>query len=376
MKIFYVVTEDWFFYIHRLPTLRAAIRQGFDVTLVTRVQQHRKKIEEEGIRVLDFPFNRKSKNPLIAITCILRLALLYRKETPDLVHHIALKPILFGSLAAFLARVPYVVNGYVGLGSLFYSNIPLVRVLRPIVFPFLRKVAGCRKVWTLFENGDDCRWMVEAGMADAKRTAVIPGSGVDIMRYRASPMPEGRDFICMFAGRMIAMKGLQTIKDAFEILKESAPNVRLWLCGMPDPGNPESWTEEQLTQWCKGNPNVIWKGYQADMASCWAQAHLALQPTIGGEGLPVSLLEAGACARPMVATNVPGCREVVIDGENGILVPEKDPAALASAIMALAADPERCLAMGRASRALVEKKFSADHVTDSVAEVYRSIVNA
>lgn len=376
MKLFYVVTEDWFFYIHRLPTLRAAVEQGLEVTLVARVQDHQDRIEVKGVRVLNFPFKRKSKNPFGALAVIIQLALLYKKEKPDIVHHIALKPILFGSIAAYFARVPFVVNGYVGLGSLFYSDILLVRILRPIIFPFLRKAAKKRNIWTLFENSDDCQWMINSGMANAERTVVVPGSGVDITRYRAASLPEGDNFICMFAGRMIAMKGLQTIKDAFDLLKDSAPHVRLWLCGMPDPGNPESWTAKQLTDWCRDNPNVIWKGHQADMAECWPQVHLALQPTIGGEGLPVSLLEAGACARPMIATDVPGCREIVIDGENGIMIPEQDAAALAAAILELSADRERCRMMGLASRNLVERRFSADIVTNSVAEVYSAIVKA
>lgn len=374
MKIIYTVTEDWFFFIHRLPTMRAAARMGLEIVIVTHVDQHREKIEACGARVIDFPFNRKSKNPIRAIATIIKLAFLYRKERPDIVHHIALKPVLFGSLAAFFSGVPRIVNGYVGLGSLFYSDIPLVRILRPVIFPLLRQTAKRRKVWTLFENGDDQGWMIKAGMADVGRTVVVPGSGVDIARYRPAPIPEGDTFICMFAGRMIAMKGLQTIKDAFALLKDTAPHIRLWLCGMPDPGNPESWTAEQLQSWCRENPNVLWKGYQADMAECWPEVHLALQPTIGGEGLPVSLLEAGACARPMIATNVPGCREIVINGENGMMIEEQNPAALASAILELSNDRERCRRMGAASRILVEKKFSADHVTDSVAGIYRCVL--
>ncbi len=376
MKLAYVVTEDWFFYIHRLPTLRAAVQMGFDIVLITRVDQHRERIEKEGIRVINFPFKRQSKNPFAALILIIRLAILYRTEKPDIVHHIALKPVLFGSMAAWLGRVPKVVNGYVGLGSLFYADIPLVRILRPVVFPFLRLTARCKNVWTLFENGDDCTLMVKGGMATLERATIVPGSGVDITRYTVAAMPGQDPYICMFAGRMIAMKGLQTIKDAFEILKHKAPHIHLWLCGMPDPGNPESWSEEQLIAWCAGNPNILWKGYQADMSSVWPQVHLALQPTIGGEGLPVSLLEAGACGRPMIATDVPGCREVVLEGLNGILINAENPQALAAAIIDMSADPERSRTMGLASRALIEQKFSADHVTAAVAEVYGALLKA
>lgn len=249
MKLIYVVTEDWFFYIHRLPTMRAAVRAGFDVTLITRVDQHRDRIEAEGVRIIPFPFSRKSKNPLTAIGNIIALARIYRRERPDIVHHIALKPILFGSLAAWLARVPRIVNGYVGLGTLFYADIPLTRVLRPLIFPLLRAVVKRDTVWTLFENSDDANRMIRDRMAVPTRTTIIPGSGVNIDRYQAAPMPSTPPFICMFAGRMIAMKGLQTIHDAFAILKDTAPQIKLWLCGTPDPGNPESWDAQRLTDW-------------------------------------------------------------------------------------------------------------------------------
>lgn len=374
MKLIYVVTEDWFFYIHRLPTMRAAVRAGFDVALITRVDQHRARIEAEGVRVIPFPFSRKSKNPITAIGNIFALANIYRRERPDIVHHIALKPILFGSLAAWLARVPRIVNGYVGLGTLFYSDIPLTRVLRPLIFPLLRAVVKRDTVWTLFENSDDAGRMTRDRMAVQDRTTIIPGSGVNIDRYQTAPMPSTPPFICMFAGRMIAMKGLQTIHDAFAILKDTAPHIKLWLCGTPDPGNPESWDEQRLTDWAASNPNVIYRGYQTDMAALWPQAHLALQPTIGGEGLPVSLLEAGACARPMIATNVPGCREVAKDGINAILIPEQDPQALADAIQSFASDGEKTTRMGLASRTLIAEKFSSTHVTQAMYDVYHSLI--
>lgn len=177
----------------------------------------------------------------------------------------------------------------------------------------------------------------------------------------------------MFAGRLIAMKGLQTIRDAFDILRRDAPHIDLWICGTPDPGNPESWSAETMTLWCADNPHVLWKGHQPDMALIWPQVHLALQPTIGGEGLPVSLLEASACARALIATDVPGCRDVVVHDTNGLLIPERDPKALAAAIMALALDPARCEKMGGESRNRAVSRFSSAHVTEAVYALYKTL---
>lgn len=372
-KLLYVVNEDWFFTLHRIPTLRAAQQAGFDVALVTRVGQQREAIEKSEVRVIDFPFNRQSRNPASALFQIFKLARIYRHERPDIIHHIALKPILFGSIAAWLAGVPRVVNGFVGLGTLFYGDIFLVRLLRPLVFPLMRLFAACENVWTLFENEDDHRRMIRDRMAHSGRSMVVPGSGVDINRFMPAPLPPAPPFICMFAGRLIAMKGLQTIRDAFEILKKDASGIHLWICGLPDPGNPESWTEEAINHWCAENPRVLWMGHQPDMAAIWPKVHLALQPTIGGEGLPVSLLEAAACARPLIATDVPGCRDVVVKGKNGLLVPERDPVALASAILTLARDPEYCRRMGSESRRRVVSRFSAAHVTAAVYGLYKQL---
>ena len=172
---------------------------------------------------------------------------------------------------------------------------------------------------------------------------------------------------------MISIKGLSTLKDAFEVLRKKAPNIKLWLCGIPDEGNPESWTVDQLRSWEQENSNVIWKGYCKDMVGIWARAHCALQPSWGGEGVPKALLEAGACGRAMVATDVPGCRDVVSDGDNGFLVPARDARALAQAIADIASNPARCEAMGRESRKIIEDKgFSAAAVQARTATLYRS----
>jgi glycosyltransferase involved in cell wall biosynthesis len=175
------------------------------------------------------------------------------------------------------------------------------------------------------------------------------------------------------AGRMIETKGLPTLQLAFEIIrKKSQQRIQLWLCGEPDPGNPGSWNAARLNAWCRENSNVIWKGHQ-DMAAIWPQVHLALQPSYGGEGLPKALLEAGACGRAMIASDISGCREVVENGRNGYLTPEADAQALAEAILKIAADPEGCAAMGRESRKIVEGDLSAASVSQSIGALYRRI---
>ncbi|MBI2233886.1 MAG: glycosyltransferase family 4 protein [Micavibrio aeruginosavorus] len=372
--LLYLVTEDWYFYSHRLPMARAARDAGFDVGVICHVHQHRERIEAEGFRVIHLSLERRSLNPFLALRQIAALTRIYRREKPALVHHIAMKPVLYGSVAAWVAGTPRVLNAFAGLGYVFRATTPKARLIRPVLLAGFRTLFRRKGFWTLFQNGDDRAVLEQSGVVVHDRTAIIRGSGVDTGHYQVHDLPPAPPFICVYAGRMIDMKGLPTLRAAFDILKDTAPHIHLWLCGKPDHGTPGSWDEERLAQWCGTHRNVTWKGHQQDMAPIWAQAHLAVQPTWGGEGLPKALLEAGACGRAMVATDVSGNREIVIPGRNGLLVPEKDAAALADAILQIASDPRRCSAMGMESRKLVESDMSAQGVGRQIVALYAHIM--
>lgn len=373
--LIYFVTEDWYFLSHRMPMARAAISAGFNVAVITNVSTKRNEIEAAGIRVIPFPLQRKSLNPFTAVKQIMFLARIYRSEKPDMVHHVALKPVLFGSLAAWIANVPRVLNAFVGLGVIFNTDIVQARILRPILVFLFRILLRRRGFWTLFQNRDDMGRMLGLGVCDPARTVVIRGSGVDIDRYAVHPLPPAPPFICVMAGRMIESKGLPTLQACFEILREQSPHVRLWLCGQPDPGNPGSWNAARLNAWCHNNPNVIWKGHQDDMSVIWPQVHLALQPSYGGEGLPKALLEAGACGRAMVASDISGCREVVEHGRNGFLVEQANAQALADAITAVASDLALCATMGVESRKIIERDLSSTAIGREISALYLKITS-
>jgi glycosyltransferase involved in cell wall biosynthesis len=300
------------------------------------------------------------------------LAAIYRAEKPDVVHHIAMKPILFGSLAAWQTRVPHVVNAFAGLGYVFSAKTRLARAMRLALIPAFRLLLQRPGSVVLFQNNDDKKLLQKLGALSKKSTNVlIRGSGVETDRFQVQPFPETSDFICVFAGRMIGIKGLPTMREAFVRIQREAPHIKLWLCGQPDSGNPGSWTQEQLEEWTAENPNVLYKG-SCRMTDIWAQAHVALQPSYGGEGVPKSLLEAAACGRAIIATDVPGCRDVVDQGISGFLVPPHDPALLAERILLLAGDRDLCRRMGLDGRALVEKYFSAATVTEKTRLLYES----
>lgn len=371
-KLIFVVTEDWYFYSHRRPMISAAQEVGFDVSVITNVDRHREAIENLGVKVIPFSLERRSLNPFKALQQITKLKDIYSEEQPTIVHHIAMKPILFGSIAAGRAKVPHVINAFAGLGYVFNARRPLAFLLRLLLWlPFyicLRRPG----THLLFQNKDDLATLKRYGFVVDDRARVIRGSGIDLDEYKVQPMHEpSPDFICVYAGRMIGIKGLPTLKEAFAMLERKAPHIRLKLYGRPDKANPGSWGEEDLQAWVANSNNVSYEGHADNMQDVWAGAHVALQASYGGEGVPKSLLEAAACGRAIIATNVPGCREVVEKGRNGYLVPPYNAEALARAIVKLAGDWAFCRKMGENSRAIVANDMSAESVKAQTADLYR-----
>ncbi len=371
--LFFVVTEDWYFYSHRLPMARAAQRAGYDVTVITNVDQHGEKIKAEKIKIIHFSMDRRSLNPFKALKKINELRKIYAMQKPDLVHHIAMKPVLFGSVASWLSGVPHVLNAFAGLGYLFCGTDAKAKALKFFMLPLFRFFMKRKGRWLLLQNNDDLAVLDGYKITPRDKTVVIKGSGVDLDAYPFTvPSPPSPNFICAFAGRMIDIKGLPTLQAAFAMLEQTAPHVRLWLCGTPDAANPGAWTEARLQQWAQ-RPNIEYKGHCGDMVDVWKASHCAVQASYGGEGVPKSLIEAASCGRAIVTTMSAGCRDMVSDGINGYLVPVRDARALAAAIEKVAQDESACVRMGRASRALAEKEFSADIVAKKTEALYRRI---
>lgn len=377
MKLLYLVTEDSYFLSHRLPMAQAAREAGFETVLVARISRHRDEIEKCGIRVIPLTMERRSLNPFRALGDIASIRKIYKQEKPDVVHHIAMKPVLFGSIAAWRRGVPRVVNAFAGLGYVFASRDLMARMLRIFLVPLFRFFLKRRGSFLLLQNEDDRALLRRLRMAPESRTVVIPGSGIDTDLFPLLPLPDKQSpFICVYAGRMIGIKGLQTLKEAFAILSRRSSRITLWLCGRPDDANPGSWSEDSLRQWERESGNVVYKGHCPDMRTIWAQAHVAVQASYGGEGVPKSLLEAASCARPIVASDVPGCREMVDENINGLLVPSRDAPALAEALLKLSLMTNDTLsAMGAASRDMISRKgMSAAAITARTKEFYLQLV--
>ncbi len=377
-KLLYLVTEDWYFWSHRLPMARAARDAGFAVTVATRIDRHGDRIAAEGFAVQPLSWRRSSINPLGALAAIREIAALYRRERPDIVHHVALKPVVLGGLAAGLAGVPAVVNALAGLGSVFVAAGGLrtrlkTRLAALVVRPLLRWLLSRPNSLVILQNADDLRTLSGGGMIAAEQARIIRGSGIDTGHFSVLPTPPSPPLAIGCAARLLTNKGIESLVAAQQSLRGDGIDVELRLAGQPDPASPTSIPQAQLDRWAD-LPGVTLLGQVDDVRTLWARCHVAVLASRGGEGLPKSLLEAAACGRPIVATDVPGCREVARPGENALLVPPDDAPALAAALSTLLRDAALRDRFGTASRRLVESDLAADRVGAKTVELYRSLL--
>ena len=371
-KLMYVISEDWFFCSHFLERALAARAAGYEVVVMTRERAHGDKIRATGIRLLATNLNRRSINPVIELASLVRIGLTYRRERPDVLHHVAAKAIFYGSLAALLLRrKPAIVNAPVGLGYVFSSKDRLAKLLRPCFHFAYWLLLNPRHSRVIFENPDDAAYFVENGAVRETNAIVIRGAGVDVGKFQPISCPPVLPVVGLVA-RMLRDKGVYEFVEASHRLHEAGVAARFVLIGYPDPENPASIPLEQLHSW-HGKKGLEWWGWQENMMSTWHRVHIACLPSYYGEGLPKALLEAAACGLPIVTTDTVGCREAVRSGDNGLLVPAGDVRALAKALRILISDADLRRRMGARSRARAEREFSSEWVTRETLAVYRSL---
>ena len=376
MRILYLVTDDWYFLSHRLALARAARAAGARVTVVTAPGERVAEIEADGFRHRPLTFHRtKRAQPRNAL--VLRvLARLYREEAPDLVHHVSFLPIFYGSLAARSAGVPAIVNAVTGLGHAFVGDSLGRRVLRWAVERAYKLALGHGNQTVLFQNEEDLTHFLARGLVRREICEVVPGSGVDLGLFAPdpSPAPNGDPVPqILHASRMLWTKGVADTVAASRLLRARGVEHRLVLAGRTHPANPESIPEEQLRAWQREGV-ATWLGHCEDLGRVLEESAVVCLPSAYREGIPLVLLEACAAGRPIVTTDVPGCREAVADGENGLLVPVHAPERLAAALAALLEQPELRERMGRAGRERALAHFSSELVVERTLTTYRSLL--
>jgi glycosyltransferase involved in cell wall biosynthesis len=372
-KLFIVVNIDWFFLSHRKDIALDAQKAGYDVTIVTKDTGKKSIIETLGLKVIDLPMNRSGQNIIEELhTCWFLLRLYYRAK-PDVVHHVGLKTILWGTLAAKLANVCGVVNAVSGLGIFFSEeNKSLVSKLLPKVLRFSHH---CRNLAVIFQNEEDKGLFLKNRIIKEEQAFMIKGSGVDLDQYTYTSEPKGGKIKVLFTARMIVEKGVFVLTEAALKLKAEYKNkVEFLLCGGLD-DNPKAIKEEELKAVCDGE-YIQWLGYRTDVLELLKSCHIVAFPSYYKEGLPKSLIEATAVGRPIVTTNSIGCKETVVDGYNGYLIPVKDSDSLAEKLGILFEDEELRLNMGRNSRKWAEENFSIENVIQKHLEIYNQLSKA
>jgi glycosyltransferase involved in cell wall biosynthesis len=393
-RLIYVATEDWYFLSHCLPMARAARAAGFEVHVAANVTEDAANIRGEGFILHTVRFSRGRSAPLRTLRTISTLRDLYRAVDPAIVHHVAMEPVLLGIAASFgsaFAAV-YATTGLepppsrpppAGEGKSKYPS-PLAgegregrtpsakrRLLRPGRRVLLRLGLKRRRAVGLVQTPDDREVLTRLGVKP-DRIVLIPGCGIDADRLRPIPEPDGPVTVA-FAGRMAAGNGVRTLIEAQRILRASGIQSDLLLAGTPDLADLTSMPQIEIAGWGRES-GITWLGHVADIAAVWRRAHIAVLPSRGTEGVPKGLLEAAAFGRPLIATDVPGCREIVIHEKTGLLVPVDDPQALASAILRLVRSSSQRVRFGVAARRLVDERFAADLIGQATVALYQRLL--
>lgn len=372
--LLFVVNVAWFFVSHRLPLARAAIGAGYRVHVATAItsEQDRAAIKSAGIELHEVSFARSGISVIRELRTVTALRALFRRVRPTIVHLVTVKPVIYGGLVARWCRVPAVVSAIPGLGYSFSSNGLRQRLMRGLLLPMYRVALANRKGRVIFQNEENRNYFISRGIVTSEQTELIRGSGVDTRQFvPRSPTGQGPVRVVL-AARMLWEKGVAEFVEAARALRKAGANAQFVLVGGPDPMNPGSIDAAQLQSWHRAG-DVEWAGFQRDMVEVLASSHIVCLPTYYGEGLPKILLEAAASGRPIVTTDVPGCRDIARRGVNALLVAPRDPAALAAALRILIESAEMREQFGRAGRELAESQFDLDRVIRQTLSIYRAM---
>lgn len=372
MRVIFATNYDWFFISHRLALAERAIREGMEVYLLAIDTGRRTELEEKGIHFIPLPLDPTGTNPFEAFRCALFMARQYRNIKPDLIHHITIKVVLLGSIAARLSGMKHVVNAISGMGYLFTDGRD--GLLQKIVKIAMRFAFSSHRFSFILQNPDDYDNIKSMKYVPDNHLYLIKGSGVDLEDFSFTPQPENSILKILFPARILRDKGIMELIEAARIMREDfLGRVKFVLAGDCTCTNPTALSEADLHPLLEEG-YIEWVGFQKQMKSLYQNCDIVVLPSYR-EGLPKALIEACAVGRPIVTCDVPGCRECVVDGVNGYLVTVKNPISLAESIIKLVESPELREKFGTASRKLAEHEFSLDKVVEKHFEIYKIVTN-
>lgn len=371
-RVLFVITEDWFFHSHFLDRAKFIAASGGKVGIATRFSIHQDELKSLGFELYPINFSRRGLNPVTEFVTALRIRSIVRKFKPDIAHNIALKPVVTGTFGELLGRQRVIVNAPVGMGYIFTSTDKRASVVKPLLVRILKSLLRSKSVHVVIENPDDLKSLIDDGFVRPSEISLIRGAGVNLNAFPFHPENAG-PVVVTLVSRLLRDKGVVEFIEAASLLFTKHPDVVFQIVGEPDPGNPSTIQLNEIDLW-QSLPNINFLGRRNDVAAILRASHIVCLPSYR-EGLPKALLEALSSGRPIITTDVPGCRNVCNDGVNGLLVPARDVTALSSAIEKLVLNPELRQAMGQAGRLRAETEFSNEIVCSQTLDLYRKLMN-
>ncbi|MCF7804199.1 MAG: glycosyltransferase family 4 protein [Candidatus Marinimicrobia bacterium] len=371
-RLLFVINHTDFFLSHRLPIALAAADKGLSVHVASMKTPAANQLTYYNITWHQLPLEAGGMNPFSDLNLLIHLVSLYKSIKPDLIHHVTIKPIIYGGIASRLTKMPAVVHALSGLGFLFIANDIKTKFIRKILSIFLKFAFTHKNLKLILQNPDDRREFVNKNIVNEEKVKIIKGSGVDPNKFKPSPKQQKNTPKILFASRMLRDKGLIEFINASEIIVKMGYKAKFILVGTPDSNNPQSVTKEQLHKFTK-HDFISWEGYRSDMEHVFHESDIVCLPSYR-EGLPKVLIEAASCGKPIVTTDVPGCREIVKNGLNGFLVPPKDSKSLANAIIKLIDNPALRKRMGKNGREMVLKEFTLEKVISDTLNIYQELL--
>jgi len=370
-KILFIVSEDWYFLSHRLNLARAAIESGHQVALLSKISSHRKLLELSGLTVFDWSLDRRSSNPIKEMRALWQVIKAIYSYSPNLIHAVALKPVIYAFIACRWIGMQRHIFALGGLGFIFNSESWFAKILRPSIILLLRMAFSGEHSRVIVQNLDDLQKLLSLRIVSNRNIRLIKGAGVDTQIF--SPQIESSLIpLVVLPARLLWSKGVGDFVTAASNLKAKGVKARFAVVGDRDPHNPECVSQSQIDAWQEEGAVEIW-GRREDMSVVMNQASIVCLPSYS-EGLPKALLEAASCARPIVAYDIPGCRGIVVDDDNGFLVPFRNQLLLENAIDILINDPDLRKKMGESGRLKVINEYSQELIAKETLSVWDEVL--
>ena len=370
-KLLFIVNTDWFFLSHRLPIAKEALNQGYEVHIATTISDKLIVLRNNGLIVHPLNLHRSNVKIFRLVSEFREILSIMRKVKPDVVHLVTIKPVLLGGIAARLASIPAALFAVSGLGFVFIDRGISAKFRRQAISLLYHFAFRHKNKRVIFQNTDDQSILSNLSKLSLSESVLIPGSGVDLSVYHNQPYPKGLPVV-LFAARLLEDKGIREFVQAAKLVNSSGNCARFIIAGEPDLLNPATIQQEEFDQWQKEGV-VELLGYCEDMIEILALSTIVVLPSYR-EGFPKILIEAAACGRAIITTDVPGCRDAIEDGITGFLVPVRDYKALAEKIYNLLDNPLLCRKMGKAGRSRAEEVFDVNKVVAKHIEIYAELL--